>query len=136
MAEIKELKPSTKERPKSWETGKVSKPEAFQEVAAQREARKRNENPLNMSEIFELINSGDITREGLDDFEMDPDLRRSLKWVVDLIQRTKKLEKTVEDQKSAIDQFESLMRERDITIDRLKQVIRDLEEKFPPLGGA
>lgn len=131
-----EFHPSTKERPRPEEPAEIVTHDQFKERSAKLEEQRRSENPLNISEIFELINTGDVTKEKLDDFELEPDLKRALRWVVDLLQKTKRLEKATGDQKAAIEQFEALVKERDATIEHLKRIIAKMEDNLPPLGGA
>lgn len=136
MAEITELKPSTKERPESEEPTDVTTSEEFQRRSAEREAERRSKNPLNISEIFELIRDGKLAREKLDGFDLGQELTAALKWVIDLNEKLKKSETTLGDQKSAIEQMEMTLREREATIEQLKKLIADMEDKFPPLGEA
>jgi len=138
MGDIKEFTPSTGPNPRTkyTEQKEITPNEEFQQRSAAKETERRNQNPLEISEIFELIRDGKITKERLLDFELDKELGTALGWVIDLLEKLGKIEKVSSDQKAAIEQFEATVREKENIIERLKKVIADLEEKFPPLGGA
>ena len=136
MSDLKEFTPSTKQNPKPEKPADIVSNEEFQRKSAEKEAERREKNPLDISEIFDLIRDGKLTKEKLNDFELGQELTAALKWAIDLNERLKKTETTVSDQRAAIDQMELAIKEREAAIEHLKKIIADMEEKFPPLGGA
>ncbi|MBI2064107.1 MAG: hypothetical protein HYT66_00080 [Candidatus Yanofskybacteria bacterium] len=129
-----------KERPKPFDTTQ-GKPEEPAEVIPneefqRRSAEKQAEKPPDISKIFELIRDGQLAKERLDGFDLGQELTAALKRVIDLSEKLKKSEATLGDQKATIEQMEAVIGERDAVIEQLKRVIADMEEKFPPLGGA
>ena len=134
MGDIKEFTPSTVPGPRTkyTEQKEITPNEEFQ----RRSAEKQTEKPLDISEIFELIRDGQLTRERLDGFDLGQELTAALKWVIDLNEKLKKSEAIVGDQKAAIDQMEAVIKDRETTIEHLKRIVANMEDKLHPLGGA
>lgn len=103
MAEIKEF-PQPKERPRLDQPADIVPHEKFERRSAERDLKRRNENPLSIDEIFELINDGKITKERLKDFELGKELEIALGWVIDLLE-------TVEDKERIIEQLRILTKD-------------------------
>ena len=117
MTKIKEFTPSKDPRPKTKyaEKKEITPNEEFQKRSAEREIQRRNESPIEIEDIFELINERKLTKERLEDFELDPELQTALKWVIDLLEKIDRNNQTIRDQEKLIDQ--------------LKSIIADLESK-------
>src|SRR3989338_8713054 len=58
MGDLKEFTPSTKQNPKPEKPADVVPNEEFQRKSAEKEAERREKNPLDISEIFDLIKDG------------------------------------------------------------------------------
>jgi|SRR3989338_4544278 len=113
MAEIKEFTPSIKEGSKPEKPADIISHEEFQKRSAEMEIKRRNENPLGIEEIFELVNERKLTKERLEDFELDPELQTALKWVIDLLAKIDQKNQAIQDHEKLIEQLKSIVADLD-----------------------
>ena len=113
MAEIKKFTPSIKEGSKPEKPADIISHEEFQKRSAEMEIKRRNENPLGIEEIFELVNERKLTKERLEDFELDPELQTALKWVIDLLAKIDQKNQAIQDHEKLIEQLKSIVADLD-----------------------
>ena len=107
MTNIEELIPSTKGKPKPDRPADVVPNEEFEKKRKEIEAKRITENPdLTIADLYDLIQSKEITKDQLDSIDFITDNERSLlKITADLLWGLNKKDETIEELRKLIKQI-------------------------------